>query len=164
MIEQADEVAELQNTLEEDGLHAALAFLNGRTPFRFTGVYRFDGEMLRNVCLFDRWSPGDIQGADAPMAETFCAIVRRARDDALEVDDGRSDERFPWMANNAVVSYCGALLRDSEGRPYGTLCHFDVQHCEPSRHELSLLKEAAPLVYRFLSDAAPPSGVDAQRL
>ena len=35
-----------------DGVHAALRYLNSRTPHRFTGVYRYDGDVLRNMaCL-----------------------------------------------------------------------------------------------------------------
>jgi hypothetical protein len=41
-------VEEVRARLEEDGLHGALALVNGRTPHRFTGVYRYDGEMPRN--------------------------------------------------------------------------------------------------------------------
>jgi hypothetical protein len=150
--EPSGELSALQQALDEQGLHAALAYLNSRTPFRFTGVYRFDGDTLRNVCLFDRWSPAARQGADAPMAQTFCAIVAQ-HPEGLQVDDGRSDERFPWMADNAVISYCGTLLRDQTGAAFGTLCHFDVQRCQPSHQELALLQGAAPLVVRHLQDA-----------
>jgi hypothetical protein len=144
------EVDRFKAELHAGGLHAALANLNGRTPYRFTGVYRFDGDMLRNVQLFDRWHPGEAQGADAPMRETFCALVKQVGD-VLAVTDGRSDERFPWMMDNAVVCYCGALIRDDEGEAYGTLCHFDLQRCEPPGSELSVLRAAAPFVYAHLT-------------
>jgi GAF domain-containing protein len=149
-LEPVSELAALQHALDEHGLHAALAYLNSRTPFRFTGVYRFDAATLRNLCLFDRWSPDSTQGEDAPLPETFCAIVRR-HPEGLEVDDGRTDERFPWMADNPVVCYCGTLLRGEDGVPYGTLCHFDVQRCQRSQQELALLQAAAPLVSRYLA-------------
>ncbi len=156
--EPASELFTLQRALDKDGLHAALAYLNSRTPFRFTGVYRFDGDTLRNVCLFDRWSPEKTRGDDAPMAETFCAIVR-THPEGLQVDDGRTDERFPWMANNAVVCYCGTTLRDEAGNPYGTLCHFDVHRCEPTHQELGLLQAAAPFVYRHVAAGFPSQAV-----
>jgi hypothetical protein len=138
-----------RSVLGGEGLYAALGYLNGRTPFRFTGVYRFDGETLRNVKLYDRWEPTGETGADAPMQETFCAIVRQ-QGDGLQVSDGRSDERFPWMQANAVVCYCGALIRDGDGDPFGTVCHFDLQRCEPPKSELDLLRGAAPHVYVHL--------------
>jgi hypothetical protein len=145
----ADELETFQRAMYERGLHPALSYLNGRTPFRFTGVYRFNGTLLCNIFLFDRWDPQALQGDDAPMAETFCALVRQAGD-VLQVEDGRSDPRFPHMASNPVISYCGALIRDGNGEPFGTLCHFDLRRCEPSHGELSLLQAAAPLVYDFL--------------
>lgn len=152
-----EELAQLRDALREGGLQAGLAWLNGRTPYRFTGMYRYDGDTLRNVALFDRWTPDARQGADAPMAETFCAILRDSGE-WLEVDDGPNDARFPWMRDNAVVCYCGALLRDEQGQPWGTVCHFDLQRCQPVRGEVDLLLAAAPLLYdeaRKLPDAGP---------
>jgi hypothetical protein len=151
----ADELETFQRAMYERGLHPALAYLNGRTPYRFTGVYRFHGTMLTNISLYDRWLPQVQHGDDAPMAETFCALVREAGD-VLQVDDGRSDARFPHMASNPVISYCGALIRDGNGEPFGTLCHFDLRRCEAPRAELGLLEAAAPLVYEFL---LPPGGI-----
>jgi hypothetical protein len=144
------ELAEVRTRLAHGGLPEMLRYLNSRTPFRFSGVYRFDGEMLRNVTLFDRWEQEAKQGADAPMPETFCALVLQAGG-TLQVDDGRSDPRFPWMADNAVVCYSGALISNDAGEPVGTLCHFDLQRCEPSSNEVRLLKAATPLVYGFLA-------------
>jgi hypothetical protein len=151
IVSDAPELQEVRASLARGGLHAALRYLNGRTPFRFTGVYRFDGDMLRNVSLFDRWAPDVTEGADAPLSQTFCALVRDAGD-TLQVDDGRTDPRFPWMAGNAVVCYCGALMRDDAGAAVGTLCHFDVQRCEPSDSELAVLKAVAPVLRRFLAE------------
>jgi hypothetical protein len=148
--EQDRELAEFRARLEERGLHAALDYLNSRIPFRFTGVYRFDGDTLRNVALFDRWAPETVQGSDAPMAETFCALVPDAGG-ILLVEDGRNDPRYPAMAANAVVCYCGAVVRDADGEPVGTMCHFDVQHCEPPRNELALLEAATPFVHDYLA-------------
>lgn len=145
----AGDLAQFQRALDGEGVHAALTLLNGRTPYRFTGVYRFEGDTLRNISLVDRWSPQEERGADAPMEETFCAIVR-SRGDELTVSDGRGDDRFPWMADNAVASYCGVLLRDADGVPFGTLCHFDLQRCEPPASELALMRAAGPLLYAHL--------------
>ena len=144
--------------LTTGGLHGALAYLNGRTPYRFTGIYRFDGDMLRNVMLYDRWEPSQSAGADAPMRETFCAIVGD-QGDGIEVSDGRTDNRFPWMQQNAVVCYCGALVRDEQGQPFGTVCHFDLQRCERPKSELDLLRAVGPKVYDYLRSAVakPPN-------
>lgn len=46
-----------EQTLRQRGLHAALGLLNAATPYRLTGVYRFDGDLVRSVALFDRKNP-----------------------------------------------------------------------------------------------------------
>ena len=90
--------------IAREDLHGVLARLNARVPFRFTGVYRFDGALLRNVALFDRLDPDLPRGCDAPLGETYCAITGRMND-ALLVSDGRRDPRYAWMRANAVISY-----------------------------------------------------------
>lgn len=164
MIAMANASSDLERfnaALAARGMHGALAYLNGRTPYRFTGVYRFDGDTLRNVVLYDRWEPDQKTGADAPMQETFCAIVR-TQGDGLEVIDGRTDKRFPWMRENAVICYCGALVRDDQGQPFGSVCHFDLQRCEPPKSELELLRAVAPQIYAYLrsGEAQAPASCD----
>lgn len=145
-----------EQTLRASGLHAALGVLNARTTHRFTGVYRYDGDWLRNVALFDRWNPRSEGGADAPMRETFCAIVP-SQGLALEVVDGSTDARFPWMNENAVVSYCGTLIRSETGDSFGTLCHFDLSRCEAAASQLlPVMTAAAPLIYRAIAAVARP--------
>lgn len=146
------ELESFAQALQDSGLHAALRMLNDRTPHRFTGVYRYDGSWLRNVALFDRWNPEVPQGGDAPMSETICAIVP-SQGLTLEVTDGPSDARFPWMATNAVMSYCGALILADAGTPFGTVCHFDLNRCEAASNEFPLLMGAAPLIHQWLAES-----------
>jgi hypothetical protein len=144
-------IDDFERTLRSSGLHPALGLLNARTAHRFTGVYRFDGDWLRSVALFDRWNPEGFRGADAPMRETFCAIVP-TQGSTLEVVDGATDKRFPWMSENAVVSYCGTLIRSDAGDPFGTLCHFDMSRCEAASSQLfPLMVAAAPMIYRAIA-------------
>ncbi len=136
------------------GLHAALGFLNSRTPHRFTGVYQYDDQILRNRALFDRWDPSVTSGPDAPMRETFCALVP-ASGTSLEVVDGRADKRFPWMSGNAVVCYCGAMIQGPDGTPFGTVCHFDLQPCEAGSTQIPLLLASTRPLYDVLNAATP---------
>jgi len=128
----------LLELLEKRGLAAALAFLNARTPFRFTGVYRFDGDALRSVALFDRHDPLEPRGSAAPLGETYGAITGRLND-ALVVSDVRRDPRHPWMRAHAVISYCGVPIRGELGEALGTLCHFDHGRCEANSGEVTFL-------------------------
>ena len=147
------ELNEFQQILSAEGLHPALRFVNLRTPHRFTGVYRYDGEMLRNLAMYDKFTPGLLRGDDAPLAQTFCANVQGAGG-TLEVLDGSSDERFPWMATSPVISYCGVEISDIDGRPFGTLCHFDTQRCQQRVSDIPLLTAAAPLIWQALRQTA----------
>jgi hypothetical protein len=134
--------------LNQHGLHAALGFLNGRVHFRFTGVFSFDGPMLRNVCLFDREGPHQRRGDDAPVSQTYCGITGSGGD-CLEIGDGRVDSRFPWMQANAVIAYCGVPVFEPHGDVIGTLCHSDLRPCQVPKPELPTLRAAASLVWTF---------------
>ncbi len=138
------EFSDLKDTLEARGLHAALGFLNARTPHRFTGVYRFDGDTLRNVCLFDRIAPETLQGDDLSMNDAYCAIVGRTGK-SLEFADARTDGRFAYKPAVPIISYCGVLLRDAAGKPFGTLCHYDFQPCQHRSSDVPLLEAIGPL-------------------
>ena len=147
----SDALTQVSEALRAGGLHAALAVLNARTVHRFTGIFRYDGDTLRNVALFDRFVPDVRHGADAPMVASYCAIVPRVGK-SLEVNDGRSDTRFAWMQDNPVVYYCGVLVCDPAGTAIGTLCHYDLQRCETRSSELPLMGAVAPLLYQAIKD------------
>ena len=143
----ASDLAAFSRALREDGLHAALLFLNARTPHRYTGVFRFDGDMLRNVALVDKWDSDLTHGADVPLAEAYCAHLHRTGE-PLQVAHGPSDARVPWMAGSAIVSYCGAVITTPGGEPWGALCHFDLSRCEAKESDMPLLVAAAARIHR----------------
>ncbi len=64
-----------ENSLRLKGLHGALAALNATTPYRLTGVYRFDGGMVRSVALFDRKNPHLTVGVDVPWQDSYCRLT-----------------------------------------------------------------------------------------
>jgi len=144
-----DPAAVFATILEQQGLHAALRFLNDRTPHRFTGVYRYDGEVLRNEHIFDAHDPDLQRGLDVPMFDAYCALVRQ-REQAVEFLDISSCTDVPIKGSSAVVSYVGVLIRDEQGNPFGTLCHHDVKRCETRSRDLPLLEAVTPLVHKVL--------------
>ncbi len=140
-----DPASRVLATLDKDGLHAALRLLNERTPHRFTGIYRYDGDMLRNVILFDVHEPHLLRGEDIPMQASYCALLQDDDDGAIEFDEPRSDP--PSMARShltPVVSYCGVRLVDAAGQPFGSLCHYDLKPCQPRTSDLAMLRALAP--------------------
>ncbi|NVO86464.1 hypothetical protein [Hymenobacter terrestris] len=142
------EIAEFTALLQQQGVHAALAYLNYRTPHRYTGVWRFDGDMLRSEALFDRKMAAVRQGADAPMAATYCSLVGRT-EAPVQILDATVDPQALGI-ETPVISYCGALMRDGEGRAFGTLCHYDLQRCQERTTDQPLLAAAAQLLYQHL--------------
>ena len=150
--------AEVRAELSQGGAHAALRFLNGRTAHRFTGLYRFDGPVLRNVALFDRESPATVRGADAPMRETYCSIVGETGRTFATADAALDDRVGAHPARDAIVSYFGALVRGADGTAVGTLCSFDVEARPVPSHEIPLLEAAAPLLADAVLRHARASG------
>jgi hypothetical protein len=148
------DLAEFHVALGE-GVHAALRYLNSRTPHRFSGLYRYDGEMLRNIALFDRSAPETQRGVDIPMADAYCANVGRDRV-PLEFTDAKGDGRFTYLPGSPVVCYSGVLISSRDGEPYGTLCHYDIQRCETRTSDIPLLKAAASLIYEALANQRLP--------
>ncbi len=155
-LRRADTFVKLEKVLETRGLHEALRFLNSRTPHRFTAMYRFDSPTLLNLALVDSHAPDVSKGDDAAMDESYCSIVG-ATGRTFTTEDTRVDDRLrEHPARDTVVSYAGVLLRDEDGQPFGTLCHFDLVPCEVPVQEIPLLEAACPVLmaaWRELSAA-----------
>jgi GAF domain-containing protein len=146
-------IAELERVISGGGVHAALRFLNARAPHRFTGIYRCDPPVLRNVQLFDRENPALEVGDDVPLRETYCSITS-ASAAPFSTPDAAADERLEGHpARESTLSYCGVPLLDPSGESLGTLCHFDVVPHPIPHAEIPLLQAAAPIVLQTLRDA-----------
>ena len=145
---------ELRHRLHSGGVGDLLGYLNAHTHHRFTGLYRFDGTVLRNIALFDREQQQSLRGADSPLCETYCSIVGETQA-SVAIIDASSD---PRAANNperkAVLSYCGALVRDTDGTPIGTLCSFDPKPQPVMDHEIALLEATARMLGDVISHDA----------
>lgn len=137
-----EKLNELRQILDARGVHETLRFLNSRTPHRFTGVYRFDGPVLRNEHLFDQFNPEVRRGDDVPMEDAYCALLQEAHD-SLQFSDARTTDACEPRAT-PVVSYCGVLIRNKDGTPFGTLCHYDVKPCQKRVSDVPLLEAIAP--------------------
>lgn len=146
-------VAGCENCLRDAGIIGALRFLNGRTRYRYTGLYRAEPPLLRNVQLFDRENPTlNVSGEVKPLQQTYCGIVQETND-KLQIADALEDAHLAaHPAREAVLSYCGVPIRVENGLPWGTLCHYDVRPRLLSAQESRILEAAAPLFARWLID------------
>lgn len=141
-------ISDFEVILRTKGVQEALRFLNAQTPHRFTGVYRYDGTILRNIVLFDQYDPDVHHGDDFPMENAPCAHVGE-HGGWLVVKEFVSDPRFR-RSFTPIVSYCGALIHRPDGIPFGTVCHFDTKPCDTPPDNAFLLEAVAPLVYSVL--------------
>ena len=150
-VARAETLAKFERVLNAGGVHEALRFLNNRTAHRYTGLYRFDPPMLRSLFLVDAMDTAARRGDDVLMETTYCSVVG-AFERPFTTDDALLDDRLrEHPARAAVRSYCGVLLQDSDGRAFGTLCHFDAVPCDVPVPELPLMSAAALLLMRALA-------------
>ena len=136
----------LRAALTRGGPDAALEYLNQGVPHRYTAIYRFDGELLRNVALCDKLDqvrPDFLLAV--PFKHSFCQFV--LRDQAFRTEDSRQDRRLdgnPYQG--VVISYHSVPLTLDDGSLWGTLSHFDMQGLSLSDEEFQLLESAARLL------------------
>ncbi|GAB6194957.1 GAF domain-containing protein [Lysobacter xanthus] len=112
--------------LEHGHTRDAIVLLNWLDDFRFTALFRFDGDWLRYVEMYDREDPQGARGDDLPVVASYCQLVRESGA-AVEIRDSLRDARVDGHPKRDVVrSYCSAPLFDDAGRLCGTVCHFDA--------------------------------------
>ena len=136
----------LRTALSQGGPAAVLAYLNQGVPHRYTAIYRFDGELLRNVFLCDKLDevrPDFLLAV--PFKHSFCQFV--LRDQAFRTEDSRQDKRLdghPYQG--VVVSYHSVPLTTADGALWGTMSHFDMKSHPLPDEEFELLEGAAKLL------------------
>ena len=143
--------AHFARLLHERGLHAALGYRNERTRYRFTGLYRADPPLLRNVGLFDRENPRiDPSGAVTKLNETYCSITCDTARPFFTPDAAHDERLVAHAARDSVLCYTGVPILRANGQPWGSLCHFDLRPRLLPRDELGALSSVAPVVVEWL--------------
>ena len=136
------------------GPEAAMEFLNSGVPHRYTSVYRFEGELLRNVVLHDK--RGQMRPdylIAVPFKQSFCQFV--LRDQAFRTDDSARDERLVGSPyRGVVVSYHSVPIVNEHGALWGTLSHFDMRSHPLPEPEFELLQQAAVVLSRYIPHLA----------
>ena len=140
----------LASGLKAQGAAAALAYLNEGVPHRFSGVYRIEGDKLRNVLLVDKMKqvrPAFLEVV--PMDASFCQFV--VRDGLFRTDNSAADARLdghPYQG--VVISYHAVPLVDPDRALIGTLSHFDLIERSIEDSEFELLYQAGHLLSDFI--------------
>lgn len=144
-------VAAFSLFVSQGKLAEALTYLNGQTPFRFTGVYRLDGLTVANLYLYDRQS-GFLPGRAAEKStDTYCVWIQDTLS-VVQMCDSMSDPRADGHSRREVVrSYCGGPIRGAEGKLLGTICHFDYEPQANTFDMLPVLDAVGPLLARLVA-------------
>ena len=158
----ANPTSEFFSLLARSGLHDALGYLNGRTRFRFTGVYRCEPPVLVIESLYDRENPSLEQcGGVRQLDGTFCSIVL-ATGEVFATGNAPADPRLEgYSARREIISYSGAPIRMPSGRIAGVLCHYDLRLRLLPQGELEVLESVTPYLAHYLETQRPgdPQGV-----
>ncbi|GHA81767.1 GAF domain-containing protein [Cognatilysobacter bugurensis] len=148
-----DALQRLQALIQTGDVRGALAVLNARTGHRFTALYRFDDDVLRNVWFFDREQPEREAVEAMPVRASYCVFVRDRRA-TFRVDDADTDDRVAdHPKRDQIRAYCGVPLLDDAGRMFGTVCHFDYRPLRISDENIALMEALAPLLQRYSANA-----------
>lgn len=146
-------IAEARKRLFEDGVRAAVIYLNGLTDYRFTALYRFDKKNISSIFFYDRLHPTVTTSPEIPLMNAYCTEVRETGRPFCTVNtlsDAQSTQ-----ARTRLQSFCGVPLIDAEGHMLGTLCHFDFSARALEKLDISLMEAMADLLKehdRFVLD------------
>ncbi len=132
--------------LRADGLFLAMRWLNDRVPYRYSAVFRFDGDVLHNLCLIDKDNPKITTCPDQPITESYCLYIRRSSE-VFSVEESLVDGRVedhPKRRN--FQCYYGIPLYGAKGQLLGTVCHFDSSPVRVTEEVASALDDLGPLI------------------
>ncbi len=135
-----------KKTLEAGGLEAAMRWLNDRVPYRYTAIFAFEGEMLRNICLIDKENSNITNCSDQPITESYCMYIHRSGE-RFDVEHASLDKRVEGHPKQrSFQCYYGIPLFGAEGKMLGTVCHFDSMPVRITEAVAEALDDLAPLI------------------
>src|SRR4051812_37654785 len=120
-------IAAVRSVLATGGVMPALAMLNDRTEYRYTGLFNLRGAGMCPTCVFDKSADDRARRRLQPLRTSIWRHMLRWGEFATSsaAEDTRLSRLDP---TNALESCCGNLLQASVGAlPCGVLIHFDVQ-------------------------------------
>jgi GAF domain-containing protein len=137
---------QFKNTIMTEGLWAAMRWLNTKVPYRYTAIFAFDGDMLRNVCLVDKQDPTIMRCGDQQITDSYCIYIHQSRE-MFSVEEAGSDLRVrDHPKRSRYQFYYGVPLFASDGKLAGTVCHFDVDPIRVTAAVVSALDDLATFI------------------
>jgi hypothetical protein len=139
-------VTAFKTITEIDGLQVAMRWLNSRVPYRFTAIFAFEGDMLRNVCFVDKQDPDVTTCTDQPILDSYCTYIHRSWK-TFGVEQASTDARVVGHPKReSYQCYYGVPLFDAHGRILGTVCHFDILPQSVIEDVATTLDDLAPVI------------------
>lgn len=133
----------LRTMIKWDGVQLSLQYMNSLTQHRFTGLFLFDGDRLKNTYIYDRQATMQHPFPVIPANYSYCLIVKETGQPFQVVNAPEDDRLVGHPRRDAVRSYCGAPLRDHKGEIFGTVCNFSLDPCPAEEDEVPLLEAFA---------------------
>jgi hypothetical protein len=142
--------AAVRNVLASRGIVPALALLNDRTSYRFTAIYKLNGEVMHAAHAFDRDSEYRTWLKVVPLGKSFCQYALEHGE--FVTSHASQDQRLTSRPYCGMVeSYYGRLLTRECGKPYGTFIHFDLEPRSIPAEEIGVLREVIPQFIDYLN-------------
>lgn len=161
-----EQLAEFRSAVEKGGLPGALCHRNARTSYRYTAIYRLDGQMMRNIHIYDRQSESTANLSEMPLGDSFCRFVMA--DNGFSTANSATDDRPQGHSYRGILNaYVGLPLSRKPGTIYGTFCHFDFEPMQIADSEIPLIEAAASVLMDHLEQEDSDTGpvhIQAERL
>jgi GAF domain-containing protein len=141
-----------QELTADADLWTALRELNAQIPYRYSAVFRFAGDDLRNVCLVDKRDPDVRRGPDQPITDSYCIFIKRSGKEFATEDSQRDARVEEHPKREAFHSYYGIPLIGRDGTLLGTVCHFDADPVRVTEAVVSSLDDVAPIIAKVLDN------------
>ncbi|MEJ8846042.1 hypothetical protein [Variovorax rhizosphaerae] len=144
-------IASIRSVLATDGVVSALATLNDKTEYRYTGLFKLRGAGMCAIFLFDRATELRPRQRVTPLRTSVWR--RMLQDGEFMTNSASEDSRLsPHDRTGSLESCFGRLLQPVAGTvPCGVLIHFDVERRNIDPAEALILRTAAPLFLSYLN-------------
>jgi len=153
----AAEIDSFKEVLLVGGLEASLDFLNTRTDYRFTFIYKSEPPHARRVMVHDRELLYIPSRDLVPIAQTFFEFM--LTEPVFATADGVADERSCLHpARTHFRGFCGIQLLYADGRHFGWLAHASPGPVLVPAGEIDFLHLVAPVLMQVLETMVPDTG------
>ena len=130
-------------TVAEEGLRSALAYLLSLADYRYIAIFRRNGDKATAVVFYDRDNPQTLRVEEVQVTATYCNMAVENKSFFATANSLEDPRLASHVARQTVQAYWGLPLMTPEGEILGTLCQYDDVPRDPSQVNLELMIEVA---------------------